>query len=75
MSNMSYCRFHNTGMDLEDCLCALEEEEMLSKCEFEACEKMFVRFLDFCVEAGIIEQSWETTERLKDFLDTINREE
>lgn len=25
MSNMSYCRFHNTNLDLQDCNYALEE--------------------------------------------------
>jgi len=24
MSNMSYCRFHNTAMDLQDCVDAIE---------------------------------------------------
>jgi hypothetical protein len=27
MSNMSYCRFQNTSIDLQDCLYAMEEEE------------------------------------------------
>lgn len=26
MSNMSYCRFHNTAADLDDCLEAIENE-------------------------------------------------
>ncbi len=25
MANMSYCRFHNTDLDLRDCIDALEE--------------------------------------------------
>lgn len=25
MANMSYCRFRNTRIDLEDCVCALED--------------------------------------------------
>ena len=26
MSNMSYCRFHNTAQDLQDCVYAIQEE-------------------------------------------------
>lgn len=26
MSNMSYCRFHNTAQDLDDCFTAIKEE-------------------------------------------------
>lgn len=29
--NMSYCRFHNTTLDLEDCLIELEENDDLSE--------------------------------------------
>lgn len=28
--NMSYCRFHNTTIDLDDCLNVLEEQDDLS---------------------------------------------
>ena len=27
MANMSYCRFHNTRLDMDDCLNALERVE------------------------------------------------
>ena len=33
MANMSYCRFHNTRLDLEDCIDALRNEERLSSDE------------------------------------------
>ena len=36
MANMSYCRFRNTEIDLEDCLDALNMQEELSREEFEA---------------------------------------
>lgn len=31
MGNMSYCRFHNTDIDLNDCLWALEDNDELSE--------------------------------------------
>lgn len=33
MANMSYCRFHNTLLDLQDCYEALCNEEELSEAE------------------------------------------
>lgn len=74
MANMSYCRFRNTEMDLKDCLCALEDGVELSENEFKACERMFEKFINFCVDAGIIEYDDETDDRLKDFLNSLDRE-
>ena len=48
MANMSYCRFHNTNIDLGDCLDALDDCEVLSKSEFDACKDLFRKFIDFC---------------------------
>ena len=73
MANMSYCRFRNTMMDLDDCLYALEDGEELSKDEFDACEMMFNKFINFCIDQGIIEQDGEIDDRLKDFLDSLNK--
>ena len=72
MANMSYCRFRNTMMDLDDCLEALEYKEELSKDEFDACKRMFEKFIDFCICEGIIEQDGEIDDRLDDFLDGLN---
>ena len=55
MSNMSYCRFHNTRIDLEDCLDALREEKRLSEGEAYDGRHLFDDFLSFCKEQGIIE--------------------
>ena len=73
MANMSYCRFRNTMMDLDDCLESLEYGEELSNDEFDACERMFEKFIDFCIVQGIIEQDGEIDDRLKDFLNSLNR--
>ena len=54
MPNMSYCRFHNTRADLNDCLDALREGKPLSADEARDGRRMFVDFLDFCQESYII---------------------
>lgn len=55
MANMSYCRFHNTRLDLEDCLDAIRDEESLSDEEARAGRHLFDDFLSFCREQGIID--------------------
>lgn len=74
MSNMSYCRFHNTNIDLHDCIWALEDNDELSKPEYEKCVEMFERIITFLVDNGIIDEDNELEERLKDFFESINRE-
>ena len=72
MANMSYCRFHNTNIDLEDCLAALEDGDELSADEFIACKNMFRKFIDFCCNEGIIEEDGELDDRLEEFFDGLN---
>lgn len=55
MANMSYCRFHNTRLDLEDCIDALRNDERLSSDEARAGRNLFGDFLSFCVEQGIVD--------------------
>lgn len=71
MSNMSYCRFRNTEIDLEDCLNAIEYGAELSESEFDACKEMFEKFINFCIEHDIIEEDGELDERLEDFFNTV----
>ena len=73
MANMSYCRFHNTQMDLEDCLDALANEEELSKSEFRKCKQMFKDIMNFLWQVGIVEDD-EAYERMEDFFKSINVE-
>ena len=54
MSNMSYCRFTNTGGDLEACLDAIRQDEQLSHFEIRAGTSMFKSFLNFCRDYDII---------------------
>ena len=66
MANMSYCRFNNTKIDLDECLSVLEDEEKLSEDEFRKCKYMFKNFIDFLETQGIIEDD-EVWERLDDY--------
>ena len=74
MANMSYCRFHNTKIDLEDCLDTLREGEELSKEEYRAMKQMFKNFFDFLYDEGIIDNDAETEESLKEFFESVNVE-
>jgi hypothetical protein len=55
MANMSYCRFNNTKLALEDCTDVLRERSSISSSEErENAEQMILEFLDFCEAEGII---------------------
>lgn len=54
MPNMSYCRFHNTKGDLDDCLNALQERDISSSSEAEKAKEMVEAFTYFLLEEGII---------------------
>lgn len=70
MANMSYCRFHNTNLDMRDCIDALYDGEELSDDEFKACRNMFGNVLEFLEDNNICEVDWNQFEY---WLDTINR--
>ncbi len=55
MANMSYCRFHNTRLDLQDCLDAISDCASTSAHEVKTGRLMFDDFLSFCQENGIID--------------------
>ena len=57
MSNMAYCRFHNTNLDMMDCIEALECGDISSDEEKNACIRMFSRIYDYFVDEGIIEDA------------------
>ena len=59
MANMSYCRFHNTNMDVDDCIEALYEGTKLSDDEFIACKNMFENVLEFFEEHDVCEVDWD----------------
>lgn len=49
MPNMSYCRFHNTLLDLRACYKSLNEEDQLSE-EEEAAKR---KLIDLCIEIAL----------------------
>lgn len=53
MANMSYCRFHNTRLDMEDCLEALRYGEISSEEELRYCKWMFSSIMDYFIEEGV----------------------
>lgn len=73
MSNMSYCRFHNTRIDLKDCLEALRHGSIESKEELRNAISMFEMFLEFCKYEGIIEEFDE--EAIQEILERALEEE
>lgn len=78
MANMSYCRFHNTNIDLRDCLDTIKSGEKLSESEMNDCRQLFGQFIDFCYDAGILDSDeidyGDTNERLEEFFGTIGDE-
>lgn len=55
MSNMNYCRFNNTKLDVDDCIEALENDTQLSSAELEKAKDMFHNILTFCCNNGMID--------------------
>ena len=54
MANMSYCRFHNTLIDLEDCFEAMESGlDDTSDAELRKCKAMLKRIADFFEDNGV----------------------
>ena len=70
MANMSYCRFHNTNLDMRDCIDALYDGEALSDGEFIACRNMFEGVLKFYEGNDVCEVDWD---EFNNWLDTIDR--
>ena len=60
MANMSYCRFTNTSDDLTDCIIAIQDANEggypISEEERIAGKRMFRKFLNCCIGAGIIDE-------------------
>jgi hypothetical protein len=54
MSNLSYCRFRNTSIDLEECQKALEEEDLkiLSKEERRAARQLILICTEIATDFG-----------------------
>ena len=71
MANMSYCRFHNTRMDMNDCIEALRRiedgDEDISKEEAKYCIWMFDSITDYLYDEGLLEDfDYDAYEEWKD---------
>lgn len=51
--NMSYCRFHNTRLDMSECLEALNNGDAMSDEELLACKDMFSEIYEFLSSEGV----------------------
>ena len=70
MANMSYCRFHNRRLDMNDCIEALKraewDGEKISKEEIKYCEWMFDSIIEYLDDEGIINEfDWDAYEEWK----------
>lgn len=75
MSNMSYCRFNNTRIDLEECLEVLKnEEEITSESERKNAKRMLVSFLEFCYDQDLIEEIPEE-EKIDELINRCSEED
>lgn len=73
MANMSYCRFNNTRIDIEDCIEALREAEWgdnkISEDEIGYCRMMFDNIIDYLDEEGLLDNfDWDIYSRWKEKL-------
>ena len=59
MANMSYCRFHNTSMDLRDCVDAMQEAYDLPDLDLSTNELQSLKWMRL-----LCEQFLEESERL-----------
>ena len=73
MSNMSYCRFTNTRIDLGDCLDSIRRDERLSDFEAQNGRMMFREFLNFCRDYDIIGEY--DVEVLDDLFESLQEQE
>lgn len=60
MANMSYCRFHNTRLDMDDCIEALKraewDVEKISKEEVRYCKMMFDTIIGYLAYEGLMDE-------------------
>lgn len=60
MANMSYCRFHNTRLDMDDCIEALKraewDDKKISKEEIRYCKMMFDTIIGYLDDEGLIDE-------------------
>lgn len=72
MANMDYCKFHNTSLDMDQCLSALDEGQKTSTRECEIAESMFERILGTMMDLGIVDEY--DGDLLHDYCQEMNQE-
>lgn len=70
MANMSYCRFHNTSLDMKDCIYAIQDGQEISDEEKRYARMMFEEIADFMIECGAID-SYDD-QAMNDIIDNCN---
>ena len=66
MANMSYCRWHNTNLDVADCFTAFWHEREISADEMRSAKQMIERMCEFLVDNNVIEE-YDCTELFEEF--------
>lgn len=51
---MSYCRFHNTELDMKDCIEAIQERKSMSDDEIIKGKRMFKDIIEMLIDEDII---------------------
>ena len=59
MGNMCYCRFNNTLLDMEDCLEAIENQDIASEKEAAKAWRLFVKVFEFLKDYDMIEVEFD----------------
>jgi deoxyhypusine synthase len=54
MANMSYCRFENTLIDLQECITALEDREISSDREKRKAKELLKTIAEFLINEGLL---------------------
>lgn len=71
MANMSYCRFHNTRLDMNDCIYAIQDGVNISEEEKLQARMMFEEIADFMIECGVIDDYDD--QAMNDIIDNCNK--
>ena len=56
MANMSYCRWHNTNLDVADCFESFCDDQKMSKNEVYCAKDMIRNMCEFLMDTGVIEE-------------------
>ena len=77
MTNMSYCRFYNTRIDMSDCIEALRNKDISSEEEKECAKRMFNEIFDYLYEEGILDWNSDENpeEKINDLIDSCGEKE